>query len=116
MSPFSYRLGEIRKSVVAGLVLGLAVLGLLWVHDPSFDQAVIVLAGEVFAVVGVFLAKNHTIDDVSKALSQLQGAVVSVVGYFVVINPTTLEKMSVLVAAAVSAYAVFKTTNYRRTA
>lgn len=115
MNPFDYSLGEVRKAVIALLVLGLAAAALFIHIEPGFDQAVVILAGEVFAVIGVFAATNHTADDVSKALAQLQGAALTVVGYFATVNPDTVEKIAVLAGAFVSAYAVWRFGNKSRT-
>lgn len=110
-NPLDYSLAEVQKWVVALVVLGLSAAAFFITADPGFNEAAIALTGEVFAVIGVFAAKNHTADDVSKALAQLQGAVLSVVGYFVVVDPNTVEKLTVLVGAAVAVYAVWQVRN-----
>jgi FtsH-binding integral membrane protein len=105
---FGKSIPEARKTVVAMLSLGGAILALvLSDYDPSFTGACIALAGGVFAVLGVFLAKNHTEKDLSKAVAQLQGAALTVVGYFATVNPGTVQKITVLAGAAVSVVGVW---------
>lgn len=101
-------LAETKKAVVAFISLVGAVLALaLSDFDPSFTDACIALAGGVFAVIGVYMAKNHTGQDLSKAVAQLQGAALTVVGYFATVQPGTVQKISVLTGAVVSVAGVW---------
>lgn len=107
-----YPLTEVNKAVVSGVFVLGAIAALVFAdYDPTFTEAVVVLTGAVFALIGVFMSKNHTIDDLSKAVSQLQGAALFVVGYFSTIEPGTVEKITVLMGALVSAYAVYRVQN-----
>ncbi len=72
--------------------------------------------GALFAVGGVFLAKNHTTDDLSKAVTQLQGAALTIVGYFATADPGTVEKIAVVTGAVVSVIGVWWARNEGRAA
>lgn len=108
---FGYSLAECQKAIVSFIILALAVAALFITVNPGLQTACVVLAGAVFAVIGVFMTKQHTVDDVGKAVSQLQGAVLSVVGLFVEVPTTTVAKIGVIVAALLAAYAVYKREN-----
>ncbi len=105
---FGYSPAEAKKTVVSAIFLVGAVLALILSdYNPDFTQACVALAGSVFAVAGVFLAKNHTEKDLSKAVSQLQGAALTVVGYFATVQPGTVQKITILSGAVVSVIAVY---------
>lgn len=114
MNPGNYSLSEVRKGLVAVLFLGLAVAALFTTISPSFTVAVIALVGPVFAVIGVFAAKHHSADDLQKALEQLKGAVIGVLGFFVAVPSSTQTKVSVIIGAAVSVLAVYWTRNVKQ--
>lgn len=109
-----FTLEECRKAVVSVVAVAAAALGLFLSIDPSFGQACIVLVGAAFGVVSVFATKNSTPDDLSKAAAQLQAAALAVVGFFIVVPTSTVGKIGVLVAALVSAWAVFSVPNAGR--
>ena len=93
-------------------MLGGAVAALcLDKYDPSFTTACIALSGAVIGVIGVYAAKNHTYDDWSKAIAQLQASAIGVVGYFTVIPTSTVEKITLLGGAIVGVLAVFGIAN-----
>lgn len=54
-----------------------------------------------------FAAKNHSPDDLQKALEQLKGAALTLVGYFTVLPTTTTERITAIIGAIVSAFAVY---------
>jgi hypothetical protein len=109
---FGYSVAEAKKAVVSAIFLIGAIAALvLSNYDPGFTEACVALAGSVFAVIGVFLSKNHTEDDLSKAVSQLQGGALTVIGYFVTVQPGTVQKITILAGAAVSVIAVFWVSN-----
>jgi hypothetical protein len=108
---FGYTLAEAKKAVVSAIFLIAAAVGLFTTVDPNFTQAVIVLAGSAFATAGVFLSPKLHPDDLSKAVAQLQGSVISVVGYFAVVSPSTAEQLTVLTGLVVSTYLVFRLRN-----
>jgi hypothetical protein len=114
-----YSLDEVRKAAVACAFLILSALALFVVFpadigEVSFKDAVIALTGSVFATIGVFMDKNVTADDLSKAVTQFQGSALAVVGYFTVVPTSTVEKITLLVGALLSAYAVYRTVNAGR--
>lgn len=100
-------LSEARKAAVALVVAVIAALAFIIDFDPSFTEAVIVLTGAVFGVIGVWASKNHTPDDLQKAVTALTGSALSVVGYFVVVNPDTAGKIEALAAALVAVVGVY---------
>jgi hypothetical protein len=105
---FGYSLAEAKKAVVSTIALIGALLAfVLSDYDPSVTDGFVALAGALAGVFGVFLAKNHTEEDLSKAVAQLQGAALSVAGYFVTVQPGTVEKITILTGAAVSVIAVY---------
>jgi hypothetical protein len=108
----SYSLAQVRKTIVSLVVLAGAVVALFWTgFDPNLTQAVVVLVGAAFGVLAVFTTKNATPDDWSKAAAQLQAAALSVVGFFVTVPASTETKVGVVIAALLSAYAVFRVPN-----
>jgi hypothetical protein len=111
MNPFRYSLAEVWKPVVALIFLIVAAIGLFITAEPGFVEACVTLAGAVFAVIGVFAAKNHTKDDLQKALEQLKGATLAVVAYFAVVPTSTEEQITALVGAVASVIAVYWTSN-----
>lgn len=111
MNPLKYKPAELRKLLVSLIFAVAAVVGLFVTIDPSFVQACVALVGPVFAVIGVFGAKNHSADDLQKALEQLKGAALTVVGYFTVVPPSTEAQIGTLIVAAVSVIAVYWTAN-----
>jgi len=109
---FGYSLAQARKAAISLVVLGCAVAGLVISGiDPNFQQAAVLLTGSIFAVVGVFASKNATEDDLAKAVAQLQGNALTVVGYFVTVPTATAGKISLVVGALLGAYAVFRVPN-----
>ncbi len=104
---FGWSVEQTLKFLVALVTLVLAIVGLFVALKPGFDEAVVVLAGEIVGTAGVFMAKNITEDDVSKALAKLQGSIITVVGFFVVLDPTDVEKATVIGGALASVIAVY---------
>lgn len=105
------KLDEYRKAVVAFLIAAFALLAFFVTFDPGIQLAAIALTGAVFNVVGVFLAKNHTLDDVSKALTALQASTIALVGFWVTVDPSTTESVAAIIAAVVNVYGVWRVTN-----
>lgn len=113
MNPLDYSFAEVRKFVVAAVIVALAAVAFFVTYDPGFEDAVVALTGAIFAVIGVFADKNHTVDDVSKALTFLQGSAISVVGFFATVPAATETQVGVLVGALVAAYGIWYTANDR---
>lgn len=112
---FGYTLEEARKAVIAFITFGAAIAALFIAYDPGINEALITLVGAVAGVVGVFMSPYNA-EDLSKAVSQLQGAALSLVGFWVTVDPSLEVKIGTAVAAALSAYAVFKVRNKQPTA
>jgi hypothetical protein len=101
-------LSNAQKAAVAavgllGAILALVIPG----YDLNFTQTVVALVGPVFGVIGVFVAKNHTPEDLGKALAALQAAALAVAGYFVEVPASTGMKITVLIGAVVAVVAVW---------
>ena len=105
------RLDEYRKASIAAVIAVLAVLSFFVTFDPGIQTAAIALTVAVFNVVGVFLAKNHTLDDVSKALTALQASTLALVGFWVTVDPSAAESVAAVIAAVVNVYGVWRATN-----
>jgi len=111
MNPFKYKLDEVRKLLVSLIFAAAAVVGLFVTIDPTFTEACVALVGPLFAVIGVFAAKNHSADDLQKALEQLKGAALTVVGYFTVVPSSTSAQIGTLIVAFASVMGVYWTVN-----
>jgi hypothetical protein len=104
---FGYTLAEAKKAVVSAVMFGAALVTIFVVYDPNITQALIVLVTSIFGVVAVFTKKNFTYDDASKAISQLQGAVFTALGFLTTIPAGTEAKVTVAVLALLSFFPVF---------
>ena len=111
MNPRKYSLGEMQKALVSLLFLVFAVVGVFVAVKPDFVEACVALVGPIFAVIGVFAAKNHSPEELQKGLEQLKGAALAIVGYFTVVPTTTIERITALIGAIGSAFAVYWTPN-----
>jgi hypothetical protein len=107
MNPFSYSLAELSKALVAGIFLVGYVVLLFVTFDPTLIQSISLLVAPTFAVVAVFAAKNHTADDLQKALEQLKAAVITVVAYFTVVPASTENKIGMAIGALASFIGVY---------
>lgn len=109
---FGYSVANVMKAVVA-LVLLLGQVAVLVVsgYDPSFTDVVVVLVGNLFGAVAVFGSKNATRDDLTKASMAMLGSAVSVVGFFTVVDPNTVEQLTVLIGQLLGVYLVFRVPN-----
>jgi hypothetical protein len=107
VNPLKYKLAEVRKLIVSSIFAVAAVVGLFVTIDPTFVQACVALVGPVFAVIGVFSATDKSSDELQKALEQLKGAALTVVGYFTVVPPSTAARISTLIVAIASVFGVY---------
>lgn len=108
---FGYELEEVRKFALAA-VGALVLLASFFIAYPvGFEDALGVVVGEVFAVAGVFLAKNHTADDLAKAVQNLAGATIALVAFFETVSPTTEAKVFAIIAQLAVVYGVYKVAN-----
>lgn len=114
MNPLNYPLSAVKKAVYAAVFLGFAILMLVLAPPIGLQGAVVALVGPVFAVIGVFAAKNHSPDDLQKALEALKGAALAVVGYFTAVPTGTDNKLVMLVGAIVMVFTVYWSRNVAR--
>ena len=98
LNPFNYSLAQLQSTLIALAIAVISIVGFFIALKPGFEQAFVVVISEVFAVVGVFLAKEHTYDDLSKAITNLAGGVVTLVGFFATLNPDTAETVLAIVS------------------
>lgn len=111
MNPLQYRLGQVTKAAVAATMLGFACLGFFVAYDPNLVQATVVVVLSLSTVVSVFLKKNASFDDVTKAVEQLKGSVLTAVGFIATVPAATEVQVGVLVAAVLSFYPVWRFSN-----
>ena len=57
------------------------------------------------------MAKNHTFDDLSKAIVALEASAIGLVSLFVVVDVNTVETIGAIVLAALNVYGVYTATN-----
>lgn len=107
---FGYTLDESRKAVLAFAAFAAAIAALFITYDPSINEAAVTVVSAIFGVIGVFLAP-YSPENLSKAVTQLQTSLVALVSFWVTIDPSLEVKIGTAVAAALSAYAVFKIRN-----
>jgi hypothetical protein len=104
MKIFGYELPEIRKALIAGLYVIFAIVMLVgFAPAVGFENAVFAVVGPLFGVFAVFEAKNHTPDEVQKALEALKAAVFSALSYYVVIPAHTGQAITMLIGGTVEA-------------
>jgi hypothetical protein len=107
MKIFGYEIGEIRKALIAALYVVFALVMLIgFAPDVGFENAVFAIVGPLFGVFAVFEAKNHTPDDVQKALEALKAAVFSAVAYYVTIPDHIGQAITMLIGGVVMWLAV----------
>jgi hypothetical protein len=116
MALSSYSLSEVQKAVVALVIAGVAIAGYFVAFDPGFQDAAVLVTVGVFNVIGVFAAKNHTADDVSKAVLALAASSLGLVAFFVTVNPNDTQTILGIVAAVVNAFGVWFVPNSPSTA
>lgn len=99
---FGYELSEIRKALIAALyVIFAAVMLIGFAPKVGFENAVFAIVGPLFGVFAVFEAKNHTPDEVQKALEALKAAVFSALSYYVAIPAHTGQAITMLIGGVV---------------
>lgn len=99
---FGYSIAECKKAVIAGIYVVFALVMLIGFAPPiGFENAVLAIVGPLASVVLVFEAKNHTPDDVQKALEALKAAVFSALAYWVAVPNSTDEAITMLIGGVV---------------
>ncbi len=110
---FGHTLAECQKTVMAFIGLCAAIASLYISNiDPAFWAAVTILAGAVFGVIGVFMEKQLTADHLAKAVVALIGATISVVVFFIQVNPGTEGRIISIAIAAITVFAVWRKENF----
>lgn len=105
---FGFSLAESRKAVVAAIYFGFAIVMLVGVvPHVGFQHAVLALVGPTYAVVGVFLAKNHTPDDLQKALEALKAAFTTAITFYIAVPASIGNVMTMLITGIVMAVGVY---------
>lgn len=116
MKIFGYTPAQIAKALTSGIFAVGAIVGLFVTVDPNLVQAITVLGLAVLSTVVVFGTKNHTVDDYSKAINQLEFAGIAVVGYFATVPQTTSSAIIAATGAVISAISVLFIPNATKTA
>jgi hypothetical protein len=99
---FGYSIAECRKAVVAAVYVAFAVFMLVGVApEVGFEEAVLACVGPLFGVWAVFEAKNHTPDDVQKALEALKAAIFSAISYYVIVPDHIGQAITMLIGGVV---------------
>jgi glucose uptake protein GlcU len=104
-------LSEYAKAIVAIIGLVGYVLLTFLTFDPTLVQAVQLLVPAAVGVILVWGAKNHTPDDLNKALSALAAAAITVVSYFTTVPADTTNKIAMAVGALCVVIGVYWTRN-----
>lgn len=104
-------LAQVQKALVALISAGALIAGFFITFSPGLEAALIAVTVEAFAVISVFLAKNTTVDDVSKTVQALTASVVGVVALFANVATTDTEKVISIVALLVPVVLVYLVPN-----
>lgn len=108
---FGYTVDQVKKAVVAAVGAAILLAAFFIVFPVGFETAAMAVITQVFGVVGVFLAKNHTVDDVSKAIQQLTASVLALLVLFIQLDPNTVQTAIAIVGELVLAVSVFLAKN-----
>ena len=109
---FGYTLQEAKKAVVAFVLSAVVLVGFFIAVPMEFQTMLPIIIGQLFGVAAVFLTKNHTADDLSKAVQQLAGSVFSLVAVFTQVSPDTVESVALVIAQLTIVYAVYQARNH----
>lgn len=102
-----YTISQLSKAIVSFIFLAGYVALIFITFNPGLITSVALIVPAAFAVVGVFGAKNHTADDLQKALEQMKMAVLSVVSYFTLVPASTTNKIGMAIGALASFIGVY---------
>lgn len=100
-----------KKAIVAFVIAAIALAGFFITFDPGFQTAAIAVIIAGFNVASVLLAKNHSVDDVAKAVQALQASSLAMVALFITVDPSTVETIGAAVLALLNVYGVWYATN-----
>jgi hypothetical protein len=107
MNPFKYSFAEAKKFWLAfALFVGTGLVYVLH-FDPSFAEALQVLVGSGFAVVGVFTAPQFSEADFSKVITAAIGALFAVYKFFGQVDAGTELQIYTWAGTAVSMFTIW---------
>lgn len=109
---FGYTIPEAKKAVAGFIVFALSVIAYWIAFDPSLTTAIPVLGSAIVGVIGIFMSKNHSPDDVQKALAALFAAIIGVASVFLSVDQiSTLQTAVTCLVPPLSYYVVKWTSN-----
>lgn len=108
---FGYSIDQVQKAVVAAVGAILLIVGFCVAFEPGTEAALTAIIVYGFGVARVAMAKNHTVDDLQKAVEQLATAIVGMVGLYFTVDPSVLEIVLAVIANVAVVYAVFRVPN-----
>jgi hypothetical protein len=108
---FGYTLAESKKAVLAFILFGGSIAALFVAYNPEVNQVAISIAGAVFGIIGVFASPQFSIEDLSKWVTALQGAVIAMANFWVAVSPSLTVKITTAVGAAIGLYALYRANN-----
>lgn len=111
---FGYTLPEARKTLAALVISILGLVAYFLTFDPGLEPAIVAVSIAVLNVAGVFLSKNHTLDDVQKAVTALVASVLALSAFFFKVEATDTETILALVGAVFNVLAVYAVKNAGR--
>lgn len=104
-------LSEYSKAIVAIIGLVGYVLLTFITFDPTLIQAVQLLVPAAVLVVVTWGSKNHTPDDLNKAMMAFVSAAITVVSYFHTVPADTANKIGMAVGALVIVLGIYQKRN-----
>lgn len=112
-NPFHYSLPEIRKALIAAIPLAFVILSYLlgWVPPIGFETAVLGLIGPVILVIHVFSTKNHSADDIEKALKAVTAAGITVATYWTQVPASWDNKIALAILLIGTVFGVKQVAN-----
>ena len=111
---FGYSLSEAKKTVIAAITFGGAIALLFITYNPGINESAITLAGALFGVLGVFMAPQFSVEDLSKALVALQGAAIAMANFWVTVSPSLTVKITTAVGAIIALVAIYVANNSKK--
>lgn len=97
----------IQKAITAGVGAVAAILVYFIGLDASFSEAMVGLVPPIFGVIQVFSTENSSATDWSKAAEALEAAALTVVGYFIVLDPGAGQMLALVLGGVVTVVGVW---------
>lgn len=111
---FGYTLDEAKKAVIAAIAFTGAIVALFVAYDPGVNEAAISIAGALIGIIGVFQAPQFSIEDFSKYLEALKGALIAMANFWFVIEPSLTVKITTAVGAIIALVAIRRARNNKQ--